>query len=211
MTTLPRVPIARGLSRRSALLGLGSAVTLAGVGGPASLALASAPTDQRFVVVLLRGALDGMSAVVPYGNAALMSLRAPLVPPAPGQPEGMGDLGGFFGLHPALPGVHGLYGSGEALIVHAVAGPNRSRSHFEAQDSLESGADHRLSSGWLNRAVQAMAPRPTATGGQALAVGVTVPLLLRARRQSRTGRPKAAASRATTSMPECWRCTRATG
>ncbi len=164
------------LTRRSALLGLSTAFTTGGV----SLALADAPTDRRFVVVLLRGALDGMSAVVPYGDRDLTSLRGELLPPAPGQSGGMFDLGGFFGMHPSLTNVHDMYRAGEALVVHAVAGPYRVRSHFEAQDYMESGADHRLTSGWLNRAVATMsgasAHRPE---GNALAIGVAVPLLLR--------------------------------
>ncbi len=164
------------LSRRSALLGLSTAFTV----GRVSLALADAPTERRFVVTLLRGALDGMSAVVPYGDRALMDLRGELVPPAPGQSDGLLDLGGFFGMHPSLANVYHMYQAGEALAVHAVAGPYRVRSHFEAQDYMESGADHRLTSGWLNRAVAIM-PRTPANRpeGDALAVGVAVPLLLR--------------------------------
>ena len=173
------------LTRRSALLGLGSAVSLVGVAGRASLALAAAPTEQRFVVVILRGAMDGLSAVVPYGDPALRDLRGALIPPLPGQPNGLHDLGGFYGLHPALANLYAMYQAGELLPVHAAAGPYRSRSHFEAQDYLESGADHRLTSGWLNRAVAALPPAPasptgqTSAVGRALAVGVTVPLLLR--------------------------------
>jgi len=173
------------LTRRSALLGLGSAVSLAGAAGRASLALAAAPTDQRFVVVILRGAMDGMSSVVPYGDPALRDLRGELIPPLPGQPNGLHDLGGFYGLHPALAGLHTMYQAGELLVVHAAAGSYRSRSHFEAQDYLESGADQRLTSGWLNRAVASLPPPPaspagpTSAVGGALAVGVTVPLLLR--------------------------------
>ncbi len=167
------------LTRRSALLGLGSAVSLVGVAGRASLALAAAPTEQRFVVVILRGAMDGLSVVVPYGDPALRDLRGALVPPLPGQPSGLRDLGGFYGLHPALANLHTMYQAGELLAVHAAAGPYRSRSHFEAQDYLESGADHRLTSGWLNRAVAALPPAPASPTGRALAVGVTVPLLLR--------------------------------
>ncbi|HKM62685.1 MAG TPA: DUF1501 domain-containing protein [Acidisphaera sp.] len=165
------------LTRRSALLGLTSAFTL----GRASLALAGAPTDRRFVVVIMRGALDGMSAVVPYGDAALASLRPGLVPPGPGQPEGVADLGGFFGLHPALVKFADMYRAGQLLPVHAVSAGYRTRSHFEGQDYLESGADHRLTSGWLNRAVLAVAQAPARAGGEAgaLSVGVEVPLLLR--------------------------------
>jgi uncharacterized protein (DUF1501 family) len=161
------------LTRRSALLGLTSAFML----GRSSLALAGGVTQQRFVVVILRGALDGMSAVQPYGDPAFASLRGPLALPQPGAAGGVLDLGGFFGLHPALAHLHAMYAAGEALLVHAVAGHYRSRSHFEAQDYLESGADQRLMSGWLNRAVGAM---PAAPGHElALSVGLSAPLMLR--------------------------------
>jgi uncharacterized protein (DUF1501 family) len=164
------------LPRRAALLGLATSFSI----GRATLALASAPTDKRLVVVILRGALDGMAAVVPYGDPGLAVLRAEIIPPGPGQPDGLLDLGGFYGLHPALTGVHDMYRANEALAVHAVAGPYRVRSHFEAQDYLESGADHRMTSGWLNRAVAALGPATTERPeGEALAVGVSVPLLLR--------------------------------
>jgi uncharacterized protein (DUF1501 family) len=161
------------LSRRSALLGLASAFSL----GRVSLALADATTDKRFVIVILRGALDGLAAVIPYGDAALAGLRGEIVPPGPGQDGGVLDLGGFYGLHPAFANLHAMYQEGQALAVHAVSGPYRVRSHFEAQDYLESGADHRMTSGWLNRAIEAL-PR-AASQGEAMAIGVSVPLLLR--------------------------------
>jgi len=161
------------LTRRSALLGLTSAFML----GRSSLALAGGVTQQRFVVVILRGALDGMSAVQPYGDPAFAALRGPLALPQPGAAGGVLDLGGYFGLHPSLANLHAMYAAGEALPVHAVAGHYRSRSHFEAQDYLESGADQRLMSGWLNRAVGAMQAAP---GHElALSVGLSAPLMLR--------------------------------
>jgi uncharacterized protein (DUF1501 family) len=168
----PRLPLS--LSRRSALLGLTAAFSL----GRASLALADAPTDRRFVVVILRGALDGMAAVVPYGDKDLTGWRGEIVPPQPGQPNGMLDLGGFYGLHPALAGLHGMYQANELLPVHAVAGPYRSRSHFEAQDYMEFGSDHRMNSGWLNRAVLEI-PARSATSDLAISVGTSLPLVLR--------------------------------
>ena len=162
------------LTRRSALLGLTAAFSL----GRASLALASAATDQRFVVVILRGALDGLAAVTPYGDPDLAGWRANIVLPEPGAPNGLLDLGGFYGLHPALAGLHGLYRSNELLPVHAVAGPYRSRSHFEAQDYMEYGSDHRMTSGWLNR-VAGVLPAIGTKSDLALAVGTSLPLLLR--------------------------------
>ena len=165
------------IGRRAALLGLTAAWTM----GRVSLALANAPTDRRFVVVILRGALDGMSAIVPYGDANLAAWRAPLIPGAVGSAGGMLDLGGFYGLHPALAPLHDMYAAGQLLPIHAVAGHYRSRSHFEAQDYMESGADYRMTSGWLNRVVSVLPAslRSSASGGTALSVGLSLPLLLR--------------------------------
>lgn len=182
-------PVAGRITRRASLLGLTTALSL----GRASMAVAAAPTERRFVVVILRGALDGLSAVVPYGDPDLAALRPGLLPPMPGQERGLLDLGGTFGLHPALAASHAMYRMGQLRIVHAVAADYRVRSHFEAQDYLESGADHRLNSGWLNRvAASIRAPAGTVTpapGGSmrvsgpgianAMAVGSSVPLLLR--------------------------------
>lgn len=166
------------LTRRGALLGLTAAFTL----GRTSLALAQAPGDNRFVVVILRGAMDGLSAVQAYGDPDFAALRGEL---ALGQPGGAAgsvlDLGGFYGLHPALAQMHALYAAGDVLVLHAVAGAYRSRSHFEAQDYMESGAERRLTSGWLNRAVAAMPAGGRGPAGQDLAVnmGLDAPLLLR--------------------------------
>ncbi len=173
------------LTRRAALLGL----TIAFSFGRHALAFGNAPTDKRFVVVILRGALDGMSAVVPYGDPALAGWRAEIIPGAVGTPGGMLDLGGFYGLHPAMEGMHGLYTAGEMLPVHAVAGPYRVRSHFEAQDYLEYGSDHSLHSGWLNR-VSGLLPSTGGASQNALAVGSTVPLLLRGPAQVGSFLPK---------------------
>ncbi|MBX9699487.1 MAG: DUF1501 domain-containing protein [Acetobacteraceae bacterium] len=164
-------------TRRGLLLGL--AATLA-VGGT-RLAFARTEGDARLVVVLLRGALDGLFAVQPYGDPAHAGLRGLLALPEPGavdpaQPALL-DLGGFFGMHPALAGLHGLYAADQALVLHAVAGNWRTRSHFEAQDMLETGATQRLSSGWLNRALAAV-PNPGAAR-VGLSIGTGVPLLLR--------------------------------
>jgi uncharacterized protein (DUF1501 family) len=162
-------------NRRTTLLGLAAFAATSRI----KLALADTPGDKRFVVVLLRGALDGMSSVVPYGDANLAGLRAPLIPPAPGQPGGMYDLGGFYGLNPALPGMYAMYQAGEMSAVHAVAGPYRTRSHFMAQDLLQLGMpdETSISSGWLNRALAEVPARHNASP-LGLAVGLSTPLLL---------------------------------
>lgn len=164
------------LPRRGLLLGLAGAVTL----GRVKLALATLPGQKRFVVIVLRGALDGMSSVVPYGDPHLAALRAPLIPPAPGQPGGMFDLGGFYGLSPYLPNLHAMYQAGQMLPVHAVAGPYRTRSHFEAQDLLEQGLEEETStitSGWLNRV---LAELPPSRGAQlaGISAGIGTPVLM---------------------------------
>jgi uncharacterized protein (DUF1501 family) len=162
------------LGRRSLLLGLGAAVTLP----RARVAFAQAPGEARLAVVLLRGGLDGLFAVQPYGEASFGELRGALALPEPGQEGGLLDLGGCFGLHPRMPQLHAMYAANEALLVHAVAGNWRTRSHFDAQDLLESGADERLNSGWLNRALSAVPVRPGAQPN-GLAVGTDLPLLMR--------------------------------
>ena len=133
-------------------------------------------TDERFVLVVLRGGMDGLGVVVPYGDPALRPLRPNLIGDQPGTPNGLLDLGGFWGLNPALPTVHALYRAGHAAIFHCIGGPDRSRSHFHAQDLLETGADTRLTDGWLNR-LASMLPAPPACD-IALSIGPTVPLVL---------------------------------
>jgi len=165
------------LTRRTTLLGLSALATA----GRVKFAMADAPGAQRLVVILLRGALDGMSAIVPYGDPNLAPLRPKLIPPAVGQPGGMYDLGGFYGLHPALSNVYAMYQAGEALPIHAVAGPYRTRSHFEAQDLLQLGApadETSITSGWLNRVLAELPARPPQASLAGLAVGIGTPLLL---------------------------------
>jgi len=164
------------LGRRALLLGLGASLALPGV----RLAFAQAPGPARLVVVLLRGGLDGLYAVQPYADPDFTELRGPLALPEPGREDGLLDLGGRFGLHPRLSCIHAMFRENEALILHAVAGPWRTRSHFDAQDLLESGAEQRLASGWLNRALAALPP-PPAGRAAGLAIGTTTPLLLRGR------------------------------
>jgi uncharacterized protein (DUF1501 family) len=160
--------------RRTALLGLAAALTLP----RARVAFAQAPGEARLAVVLLRGGLDGLFAVQPYAERGFGELRGPLALPEPGQEGGLLDLGGRFGLHPRMTNLHAMYAGNEALVLHAVAGNWRTRSHFDAQDLLESGADQRLVSGWLNRALSGLPARPGAQHN-GLAVGTDLPLLMR--------------------------------
>ncbi|MFK8013816.1 MAG: DUF1501 domain-containing protein [Gammaproteobacteria bacterium] len=167
------------LNRRQWLRRLG-AVSLA---APlARVGFAAAPTDARFVLVILRGAVDGLALAPPYGDGAYAGLREALALPPPGAEDGMRKLDGLFGLHPALANTHAMFLHNEALVVHAVASPYRQRSHFDAQDVLENGGvragDRR--DGWLNRALQSagtvLGPEP------AIAMAQNVPLVLRGER-----------------------------
>jgi uncharacterized protein (DUF1501 family) len=142
---------------------------------------APAASDARFVFIILRGALDGLSAVPPWGDPDYLRLREQLAIGAPGTADGALALDGHFGLNPGLSFVHEAYGAREALVLHAVATPYRERSHFDGQDVLESGLSqpHATQVGWLNRAVAGL-PAGGVHGAQlGVALGQNVPLVLR--------------------------------
>src|SRR5687767_13653808 len=145
------------------------------------LAFASAATDSRFVFVLLRGALDGLNAVPPVGDPGYAGLRGQIAIPKSGDDAALplAGAGGMFGLHPSLTFLHGAFAAKELAVLHAVATSYRERSHFDAQNVLESG-DHRphgSSSGWINRALTALPGRSPREAGVAL--GANVPLAMR--------------------------------
>lgn len=164
------------LTRRH-LLG-GFAATAAATVLPARLLLAKAPIEQRFVLIILRGALDGLAAMPPYADPDLQALRGALVPPAPGRDGGMVDLDGRFALHPGLAPLKDWYAEGSFLPLHAVASPYRDRSHFDGQDLLETGAA-RLDGtrdGWLNRTLGLIGATDRRFG---IAFAEEIPLVLR--------------------------------
>ena len=137
---------------------------------------------QRLVLVILRGGLDGLAAVVPYGDPAYESARRGLAIAPPGDREGLRDLDGFFALHPKLRALHEHYGKGELIALHAVASPYRQRSHFDAQNVLELGlvSPRESRQGWLNRALPVLAAEnASSTEDYAMAIGQSVPLVLR--------------------------------
>ena len=120
--------------------------------------MASAPWDNRLVVIILRGGLDGLDAVRPYGAPEFAPYRRTLLG---GVEPGERDLDGFFALHPALDPLMGLWRAGELGFAHAVSTPYRDkRSHFDGQDLLETGTPAlgpaRERDGWLNRMLQAL-------------------------------------------------------
>jgi uncharacterized protein (DUF1501 family) len=144
------------ITRRGLLGGLGATLTLSAM-RPARAAVAF---PQRLVILNLLGALDGMSAVVPYGDPNLAGLRAPLIPPPVGQTGGMFDLGGFYGLNPAMPNLYAMYQAGQMLAVHAVGGIASTRSHFVGQTALQCGDATPTVDGWMNRLVGLLSTVP---------------------------------------------------
>ena len=164
------------LDRRRFLGGAGAVFAAANLPRVAS---AAGARDPRLVVIILRGALDGLSAVGPVGDPEYVKLHSELALQLDG-PHAALPLDGFFALNPAMKNFGRLYADKKALVLHAAATNYRERSHFDGQDVLESGmpTPGRTDSGWLNRAV-AKLPIAGRAEGKALAVGYVPPLVLR--------------------------------
>jgi uncharacterized protein (DUF1501 family) len=142
------------------------------------LAEAAPAPGKRLVVIFQRGAADGLNVVVPYREKNYYAMRPGIAIPE----NKVIDLDGFFGLHPSLAPFKGLYDQGHLAIVHAAGSPDMSRSHFDAQDFMESGTPGVKSTedGWLNRALQEedLRRRQPHTAFRALALGSQVPRTL---------------------------------
>ncbi len=163
-------------SRRELLLGGGALFTSAFVPR-----LASAESrDPRLIVLILRGALDGLSAVPPVGDPAYASNRQDIALGTSGDAAAL-PLDGFFALHPKLKHLSTMYAGGEMAVVHATASSYRERSHFDGQDVLESGYERtgRVDSGWLNRLFAAVPSGRPVPGPRVLGVGSSAPLIVR--------------------------------
>jgi uncharacterized protein (DUF1501 family) len=145
-----------------------------------TFAHAAGGRDPRLVVMILRGALDGLAAAPPIGDPQYASLHGSLAWSLSG-PKPALPLNGFFGLHPSMPNFARMMREKRALLVHAVATPYRARSHFDGQDVLESGqaGPGRLDSGWLNRAIAQLPAGQKIAQSKGLGVGATTPLVLR--------------------------------
>jgi uncharacterized protein (DUF1501 family) len=162
------------LNRRTFVVSsvLGSVATLL-----PRIPLAATNSDARFVLVILRGALDGLAAVPAYGDGNYARQRGALAITAPSQ-----KLDGMFALNPAMTNLYQRYREKELIVFHAAASPYRERSHFDGQDLLESGTAqlNGTRDGWLNRALPVL---PSAKGRHtdqiAVALAQNVPLVLR--------------------------------
>jgi uncharacterized protein (DUF1501 family) len=162
-------------SRRGLLLGGASFAAWAYL---PKFARAADGRDPRLIVVILRGALDGLATVAPVGDPDYAGLHGAIAL-TPDGPHAAVMLDSFFALHPSMPELARMYRDKQAAVIHAVATPYRDRSHFDGQDVLESGfaGPGRVQSGWLNRALEALPRGERVTS--ALAVGPTTPLVLR--------------------------------
>src|ERR1700720_182393 len=147
-----------------------------------AVAATPATTGQKqFVVLFQRGAADGLNIVVPFAEPNYYRLRPSIAIPQPrrGGTDAAIDLDGFFGLHPSLAPLEPLFHKNQLAIVHAAGSPDPTRSHFDAQDFMESGTPgvKATEDGWLNRAIE-VAPEENASPFRAVAMGANLPRML---------------------------------
>jgi uncharacterized protein (DUF1501 family) len=153
---------------------------------PAFLQRAIAATPmagkKQLVVLFQRGAADGLNIVVPFGERSYYSMRPTIAIPEPrrGGGDAAIDLDGYFGLHPSLAPLEPLFHKNQLAIVHAAGSPDPTRSHFDAQDFMESGTPGMKATedGWLNRAIETI-PEEDASPFRAVAMGPNLPRMLR--------------------------------
>ncbi len=160
------------IDRRNVLSALGAT---AAFGGFIPLAArAAGARDPRLVVIVLRGALDGLTAAPPAGDPDYATVRAQFA-----MPDAL-PLDSMFSVHPSLTNFARQYKAGQAILIHAAASPYRDRSHFDGQDVLESGmtAPGHTDSGWLNRFLQTL-PSGGKINPRGLGVGAVTPLVIR--------------------------------
>jgi uncharacterized protein (DUF1501 family) len=162
---------------QSSLFSTSSLVSIGTHGWAARSIAASNPNPQRLIVVFLRGAIDGLSVVIPYQEPTYYTDRPTIAIPQPGQPNGVLDLDGRFGLHPALATLLPLWQQKSLAFVHSTGFHDDTRSHFDAQDYLESGTPgiKTTRDGWLNRLLGVMSDKNPI---QAVSVGATTPRIL---------------------------------
>jgi uncharacterized protein (DUF1501 family) len=164
-----------------------SGIALASVGAatlsPSFLTRTLAQTGKNgrkriLVTIFQRGAMDGLNAVIPFGDETYYSLRPSIAisKPKPGEATSAIDLDGYFGLHPSLAAFKPIFDSGQLAIIHAVGSPDSTRSHFDAQDYMESGTPGVKSTtdGWVNRYLQTTA-NPKASPFRAVSMGANLP------------------------------------
>jgi len=166
----------KAMNRRDLLRGA-AAVSLLPLGLP-GWALAADGGPKRLVVVLLRGAVDGLNVVIPYTERAYYDARPTIAVAGPAGEDGALPLDGRFGLHPALAALMPLWSEKKLAFVHAAGSPDPTRSHFDAQLFIENGTPGRslTADGWMNRLLAALPGRHGPT--DAVAIGPVLPRIL---------------------------------
>lgn len=166
---------------RSSLFSASSLISIGTHGWAARSIAATDPNPRRLIVVFLRGAIDGLSVVVPYREPTYYTDRPRIAIPQPGQTNGALDLDGQFGLHPSLAPLLPLWQQQSLAFIHACGSNDETRSHFDAQDYLESGTPGIKSTrdGWMNRLLGVMSDKNPI---QAVSVGATTPRILLGKR-----------------------------
>ncbi len=167
----------------------GGALALFALAGPPRFLMRAALAQERggrpriLVAVFQRGAVDGLSMIVPHGDPDYYASRGSIAiaRPAPGGAQTTIDLDGFFGLHPALGPLKPMWEDRRLAIVHACGSPDTSRSHFDAQDYMESGTPGVKSTadGWLARGLAARPAHAPASPFRAVSLGPALPRILR--------------------------------
>src|SRR6202451_4179755 len=133
-------------------------------------------SNKRLVVIFQRGAADGLNIVVPYAEPSYYTMRPSIAIPR----NQVISLNGFFGLHPAMTSFKPLWDQGHLAIVHAAGSPDTTRSHFDAQDFMESGTPgvKATDDGWLNRSLRNLPPAQQNSPFRAIALGPSLPRML---------------------------------
>jgi uncharacterized protein (DUF1501 family) len=161
-----------------------SGIAVAGLGLAPSWLLRAAQRENRrkiLIAIFQRGAADGLNIVVPFSEKRYYEVRPTIAVAEPGKNNGAIDLDGRFGLHPSLQPLKALWDTHQLAIVEAAGSPDPNRSHFEAQDYMESGSPGKITEdGWLNRALPPLQPGTSPV--RAIAVGAKMPRTLRGNR-----------------------------
>src|SRR5438445_5756690 len=171
------MPITRRIFLRNGALAVaGTAAIPSFLTRAAYGALDSGNRAKRLVVIFQRGAADGLNIVVPHGEQAYYAMRPSINIPR----SSVLDIDGFFGLHPALSPLQPVWKQRHLAIVHAAGSPDPTRSHFDAQDFMESGTPgvKATDDGWLNRTLHALPDSAVKSAFRAIALGPSLPRIL---------------------------------
>ena len=170
------MPTRRVFLRNSALAVIGTAAVPSFLTRAAFGAVENGGRPKRLVVIFQRGAADGLNIVVPYGEKQYYAMRPSINIPR----KNVIDLDGFFGLHPSLVPLQSLWQQRHLAIVHAAGSPDATRSHFDAQDFMETGTPgvKVTEDGWLNRSLHGIAHTPQNSPFRAIALGPSLPRIL---------------------------------